>query len=200
MLGPGKQQLYAEGKLTLADLVGVKEDARWGMSRYQRSLRELGLGTLRGNTRAAVSGSGDGTGPIDPRNRPKQPLQMPTASRHNLRAIGAQSRPKASNTVIEPWVDIAADIAAINAGQAVRHGQEYRINGRVYQEKGDGRCFPVRGDGMHQLDRGTFVALKTYNTHGLTEQAERYLELSKISEEQRAMARALWKIGGGDDS
>ncbi len=38
MLGPGKQQLYAEGKLTLADLVGVKEDAQWGRSRYQRSM------------------------------------------------------------------------------------------------------------------------------------------------------------------
>ena len=39
MLGPGKQKLYAEGKLTLADLVGVKDDAQWGKSRYQRSLR-----------------------------------------------------------------------------------------------------------------------------------------------------------------
>ena len=38
MLGPGKQQLYAEGKLTLADLVGVKDDAQWGKSRYQRSI------------------------------------------------------------------------------------------------------------------------------------------------------------------
>ena len=40
MLGPGKHALYAEGKLTLADLVGVKEDARWGRSRYQRSIKD----------------------------------------------------------------------------------------------------------------------------------------------------------------
>ena len=38
MLGPGKHDLYKQGKLTLADLVGVKEDARWGKSRYQRSI------------------------------------------------------------------------------------------------------------------------------------------------------------------
>lgn len=54
MIGPGKQKLYAEGKLTLADLVGVKEDAQWGKSRYQRSIgdalaaagkREAGVAT-----------------------------------------------------------------------------------------------------------------------------------------------------------
>ncbi len=38
MLGPGKHALYQQGKLTLADLVGVKEDARWGRSRYLKSL------------------------------------------------------------------------------------------------------------------------------------------------------------------
>ena len=44
MLGPGKHALYAEGKLTLADLVGERHDPTWGKSRYQRSLREIQSG------------------------------------------------------------------------------------------------------------------------------------------------------------
>ena len=195
MIGPGKQKLYAEGKLTLADLVGVKDDAQWGRERYQRSLKELGMGELRGNTKADVSGSGDGTGPNKPRNTPNNPLRVPLPSRHNLRKIAKNSQPDSDNTVIEPWVDVAADIAAINAGQAIRKGQDYLVNGRIYREKGNGSCFPVSGNGMHQIDRGTFIALKEYNSHGITDAVERFLTGKKITAEQRAAAQALWKIG-----
>ena len=75
MLGPGKHALYQEGKLTLADLVGVKEDARWGRSRYQRSLREIqaggGVASRVSNSPGVVPGgaggaSGAGTPPIKP--------------------------------------------------------------------------------------------------------------------------------------
>ncbi|MEI6180243.1 MAG: hypothetical protein WCP31_05780 [Chloroflexales bacterium] len=59
MLGPGKQKLYAEGTPALADLVGVKDDARWGRSRYQRSLREIQAGT---HTPSRSSGSGGAGG------------------------------------------------------------------------------------------------------------------------------------------
>ena len=41
MLGPGKHDLYKQGKLTLADLVGERHDPTWGKSRYQKSLRDL---------------------------------------------------------------------------------------------------------------------------------------------------------------
>ncbi len=188
MLGPGAYDLYRDGTITLSDLVEIKHDPRWGPTLRRRSLKDL-----QARTR-------DGSEPIDSRNRPKNPLRVPLASRHNLRSIGAQSRPKELNTVIEPGVDVAADIMAINAGHAVRQGQDYTINGRVYREKGDGGVFPVSGTGFHQIDRGTFVALKTYNTKGLTEEAERFLIKAEISEEQRNMAKELWKIGRGNDS
>lgn len=41
VLGAGAYALYAGGKITLADLVGWKHDARWGRSMRVRSLREL---------------------------------------------------------------------------------------------------------------------------------------------------------------
>lgn len=48
LLGPGKYDLYRQGRITLGDLVGTRDDPRWGRSVYQRSLREL-----RGGGRAA---------------------------------------------------------------------------------------------------------------------------------------------------
>ena len=70
MLGPGKHDLYKQGKLTLADLVGVKEDARWGKSRYQRSIGDA-LAAASGGSSGGGSGSGSGPGsggtPPDPK-------------------------------------------------------------------------------------------------------------------------------------
>ena len=63
MLGPGKQQLYAEGKLTLADLVGERHDPTWGKSRYQRSLREIQAGTHALSLSSGAGGSGGAGAP-----------------------------------------------------------------------------------------------------------------------------------------
>ena len=97
MLGPGKQKLYAEGKLTLADLVGVKDDAQWGKSRYQRSIgdalaaaeaRDRGtseaftesLGVAEGKKRGGTGGAGGIT--------PPKPFVAP--SKRSLRTIRAE--------------------------------------------------------------------------------------------------------------
>lgn len=47
------------------------------------------------------------------------------------------------NSVAESWVDLRADIEAINRGEAVRDGNRFTINGRVYVSKGDGGSYPV---------------------------------------------------------
>ncbi|MCP9496097.1 MAG: phage head morphogenesis protein [Pyrinomonadaceae bacterium MAG19_C2-C3] len=41
VLGKGKFDLYKAGKLELSDLVGERIDARWGVVRYERSLRDI---------------------------------------------------------------------------------------------------------------------------------------------------------------
>ena len=69
MLGPGKHALYQQGKLTLADLVGVKEDARWGRSRYQRSLREIQAGPVTSKS-IGVARETSGVGGTDASQQP----------------------------------------------------------------------------------------------------------------------------------
>jgi SPP1 gp7 family putative phage head morphogenesis protein len=43
ILGPAKWEAWMRGDLQISDLVGVKSDAKWGDSIYEKSLKELGL-------------------------------------------------------------------------------------------------------------------------------------------------------------
>jgi hypothetical protein len=96
------------------------------------------------------------------------------------------------NSVVESWVDMDADVAAINRGQAVRAGDDYTVNGRTYRLKPDGTTFPVTGVGVHQLDRGAFRALGVYNVHGLTNVAERILDAMAMEPAAREAARRAY--------
>ena len=95
-------------------------------------------------------------------------------------------------SVVEHWVDMAADIAAINRGEAIRTGEAYLVNGRTYRVKPDGKAFPVSGAGVHQLDRGAFRALGVYNVHGLSPAAEAILDRMAVTPEARDTARVSY--------
>ncbi|PDW02286.1 phage minor head protein [Candidatus Viridilinea mediisalina] len=80
ILGPGAFDLYRSGRITLGDLVGVRNDPRWGPTIYRRSLGDVrgenlsGLGVADGAKGRGGSGgsSGDATPPktpIAPTNR-----------------------------------------------------------------------------------------------------------------------------------
>lgn len=43
VLGPSKFKAYQDGKITLEDLVGLKQSKAWGPMHYEKSLRELGI-------------------------------------------------------------------------------------------------------------------------------------------------------------
>jgi hypothetical protein len=86
-----------------------------------------------------------------------------------------------------------ADVDAINRGEAVRDGNRFTVNGRVYVSKGDGGSFPVSGSGVHRLPRGAFKALGVYNELGITDAAERQLDLERIHIEERAAAARAWR-------
>ena len=62
LLGPGKYDLYRDGRITLADLVAVRQDPRWGPTRRERSLGELreALGVAEGKKRKGAGGSSAG--------------------------------------------------------------------------------------------------------------------------------------------
>jgi hypothetical protein len=125
-------------------------------------------------------------------NLPPRPVGPPNRDRHRIARVDQRTRARATTDVVESWVDLAADIAAINRGEAIRQGETYLVNGRTYRVKPNGTAFPVSGLGVHRLDRGAFRALGVYNVHGLTEFAESILERMRITPEARATARATY--------
>lgn len=127
-------------------------------------------------------------------NVPPRPVMLPLP-RHRLSAVTQRTLTRAVNSVIEPTVDAAADIAAINRGEAVRHGDRYTVNGRVYGVEEGGRAYPVAGPGIYQLGRGAFKALGIYNQFGLTDRSEAILDEMGIVPAERLAGREAWRAG-----
>jgi hypothetical protein len=122
--------------------------------------------------------------------KPDPPLKPP-ASRHYAARVKQKTLAKAQNTVIEPGVDVMADVAAINAGQAVKISGNFVVNGRTYGFH-DGTLFPIAGPGFHQLQRGAFKALGVMNQLGLTDKGNEILDKMGISAEDRAAAKKAY--------
>ncbi len=126
------------------------------------------------------------------RNLPPRPVTPPNQDRHRIARINQRTRAREITSVVERWVDMAADVSAINRGEAVRTGDTYIVNGRTYRVKPDGKAFPVSGAGVHRLDRGAFRALGVYNVHGLSNVAESILDRMGTTPEARDTARAAY--------
>lgn len=130
---------------------------------------------------------------VNPNLPPREAL--PPNPRHRLRAVKEGTFATETNSVIEPSVDVAADVAAINRGEATRMGETYIVNERTYRLKSNGRLFPVSGPGIHQLGRGAFKALGVYNRYGVSPRPEEILDLQEIEPAEREAARAAWRAG-----
>jgi hypothetical protein len=113
--------------------------------------------------------------------------------RHRAARVNMRSKPQDLNTVAMPWVSFEEDRVAILAGQAVRQGNRFVVHSREYVLEGGGRLMPVAGPGLVQLGRGAYRALGLYNTLGLTEEAERQLDLELIVESEREAALRVWR-------
>ncbi|HEX8110293.1 MAG TPA: hypothetical protein VF516_21325 [Kofleriaceae bacterium] len=100
------------------------------------------------------------------------------ARRHWAATVNQSTVAKNLNTVIEPGVDVAGDVAGIQAGKAARVNGNYVIHGRMYGVH-DGTLYPISGPGFHQLNRGAFQALGVLNKLGNTPQAHTILERMK---------------------
>ena len=123
-------------------------------------------------------------------DRPSRPVMVPHP-RHRLRAVTQRTLPRLVNSVIDPAVDLAAESAAINRGEAVRQGDRYTVNGRVYGVEEGGRAYP----GIYQLSRGAFKALGIYNLFGLTDRSEAILDEMGIESAERLAGREAWRAG-----
>ncbi|MBO9607258.1 MAG: RHS repeat-associated core domain-containing protein, partial [Paenibacillaceae bacterium] len=112
--------------------------------------------------------------------------------RHYAAKVTQKTLAKESNTVIEPWVDVSADVTAINSGQVTRVGEQFTVNGRTYGFH-DNTLFPISGEGFHPLDRGAFKALGVYNNFGNSEKAKQILDNMGMGEEARNAALKVWE-------
>lgn len=125
------------------------------------------------------------------KNRPPQNARPPHP-RHQLAHVNQRSVRKPLNTVIESWVDVAADVVAINQGDADRRGDIYAVNGRRYRLETTGRLAPFDGPGFHVLNRRAYQARGMYNTLGFSDYTEMILDKAEVSEMDREAARAAW--------
>jgi hypothetical protein len=100
------------------------------------------------------------------------------------------------NTVIEPWVDVQADVDAINRGLAERLGETYTIHRRTYGFY-QNRLFPMSGPGFIQLNRSEYRMLGIYNTYGDTAAARREIGYMRgVTQQEHDRAWWAWRLGG----
>lgn len=94
-------------------------------------------------------------------NTPPRPVRPSATERHELDRITPSTRVKPKNSVTLPGIDTRAEIEQIGQGLGQRVGDSrYRINGRVYVQKPDGAMYPQSGEGIVQLTRLQFRALR----------------------------------------
>jgi hypothetical protein len=131
--------------------------------------------------------------PNAPTARQAARMRIPEA-RHRAARVGERTNPHGDvNTVAMPWVDFGQDLADILAGRSMRDGNRFSVNGRRYVLEGSGRLYPLSGEGLFQVGRGAYRALGMYNDWGLTEIAEVRLGQARIREDERAVARQIWR-------
>lgn len=115
------------------------------------------------------------------------------ARRHWATSVDQHTVAKNVNTVIEPGIDVSADVAAIRAGQAARVDGYYVVNGRTYGVH-DGTLYPIEGHGFHRLNRGAFQALGVLNKFGNTPQAHAILgRMKNVGPAEVESALTAWR-------
>lgn len=67
--------------------------------------------------------------------------------------------------MLDPDVDVAGDLRAMEAGNFTRTGNDIAVNGRVYEMHPEtGTVFPKSGRGVVQMDRAQHQLLKRLNS------------------------------------
>jgi hypothetical protein len=127
--------------------------------------------------------------------QPIEPQRGP-ASRHYIRNVRQNSYVRDRNTVIEPWVDIDADVGAILVGNAARAGDTFEFDGRRWGVESNGTLYPISGPGFIRLDRESYRALGVYNTFGDTPQAAAILDrMHNQTPASRRNGLHAWRAG-----
>ncbi|MGL5011185.1 MAG: hypothetical protein ACRC6I_15005 [Paracoccaceae bacterium] len=96
---------------------------------------------------------------------------------------------------MDTTVDVAADMAELNAGNFTTSGNNYVVNGRTYGMHADtGRTYPISGPGIHQFSRGEHQFLRMLNESGLDAARQFGRNLPGLSQEQMDRVVGLWRM------
>lgn len=120
----------------------------------------------------AIDGAEPEGGARPPRSTVEGPaanheLLPPNKKRHDLNQITPKTHAQKVNSVVEPDVDMGADIGGIQRGEGRWNPDtnEYEINGRTYKVENTGtdglRTYPTGGDGVHNLDQLEYRILQS---------------------------------------
>ena len=125
------------------------------------------------------------------------PPKRPHA-RHGLLTFSGSSQRKARNSLIMPEVDVGADLAALRRGEGWYDPatRQVWIRGRLYGQHDTGVLFPIRGNGILEVERATFNALQTLRDYnGVTEDALYQMACDPaIDDSHRDEAIRIWRI------
>lgn len=95
---------------------------------------------------------------------------------------------------MDSTVDVAGDMAEINAGNFTRAGEDIVVNGRTYGWHPDkGTTFPKSGAGFHELSVPQHKYLKMLNQRGIQGANQFGANLDGLSEADMKYVRDLWK-------
>jgi hypothetical protein len=126
---------------------------------------------------------------------------MPNA-RHFPHKMTANSYTDKQNTMIAPWVDVQADIDAINRGEAIvdRSNATAWTNGRLYgyhtDQGPEGTAYPRSGHGFTPFNGAQHRVLRyAIQEGGLTDNVERRLcNEKRLSDDERDSVREQWRV------
>ncbi|MFY2559327.1 hypothetical protein ACN469_16970 [Corallococcus terminator] len=112
------------------------------------------------------------------------------------------SRSSFSLTLVTVLVALGVLLGApseeINEGKAKKGNESgvmtWTLNRRTYGDH-DGTLYPIRGDGVHELNRGAFRALGLYNDFKDTPRAREYMDKMKLPEVDRKAGLKAYKAG-----
>lgn len=99
-------------------------------------------------------------------------LLPPNMKRHDLNRVTPKTHAQKKNSVVQPDVDMEADIEAIRNGRATWNPDtnEYEVNGRTYKVENTGkddlRTYPTGGVGVHNLDQLEYRLLQSMIKNG----------------------------------
>lgn len=130
-------------------------------------------------------------------NIPPHNLRPGLALRHEAMSISHASNTYRMNSVLSPGIVMATEVNAINEGHATRlPNNRYRINNRIWIDKGDGYTFPESGDDVWEFNSAQFDLLRAYiRDGGRSERTVRMIEKHpRLNDDLAAEVEALFVL------